>query len=148
MGAVTQITILDGLNVARTVDVWSDDGTPAGRLNWLQALLGPDTVNLVATDNRLPISSAPPYAATALGFQQITSLDSAAVLTVPASATFALISCAGGNVSWRDDGTAPTSSIGMFIYDAQPPQLFSGNLSVVKFIKAGSSPKLNVSYYS
>ena len=56
-----------------------------------------------------------------IGYQQITSLSSAASLTVPTTdkngsfqkPTFALIICETQNVRWRDDGTAPTASVGM-----------------------------------
>ena len=90
---------------------------------------------------------AAPYVATPLGYQQITSLSGAQTLTVPAGATFALIQAEAVDVRWRDDGIAPTASVGMLLPSGQPTQ-FSGDLSVLKFIQtSGGSATLNVSYY-
>lgn len=90
--------------------------------------------------------SSPPYPATPLGYQQITSLAAAAPLTIPGTATFALVQVEGADVRWRDDGTAPTSAIGMLL-TSSVPVVFSGDLSVLQFIQAQASSKLNVSYY-
>ena len=83
-----------------------------------------------------------------LGFQQLdaTALSAAVGLTVPPGANYALLIAETAGVRWRDDGTAPTSSVGMLI--AQDATLeYSGNLSMIKFIAASGSPLLNVSYY-
>jgi len=78
-----------------------------------------------------------------LGYQQLTPTSSTG-FTVPAGATLAVVTADTLTVWWRDDGTAPTSTVGMPIaigtYLA-----FVGNLSTVKFISA--SGHLNVSYY-
>ena len=102
-----------------------------------------------------------PYQWTPLGYQQIsaTTLGSATNLSPPANATFALIEVEGvagtDSVRWRDDGTAPTSTVGMLV-DAtnasttspQPaPFQYSGDLTKIQFIKAAGSPILNVSFY-
>jgi hypothetical protein len=82
-----------------------------------------------------------------LGYQQITSLSSAASLTVPSGATAALIVASTQNIRWRDDGTNPTASVGMpvlvdtyFTYD--------GDLNRIRFIEQSSGAVLNVSYYA
>lgn len=92
--------------------------------------------------------STSPYQATPKGYQQITALSGAQSLTVPAGATFAVISAEGANVRWRDDGTAPTASVGMLIYYGQPAVTFSGDLSVLQFIQTATGGILNVSYYA
>lgn len=89
------------------------------------------------------------------GYQQITSLSSAATLTVPAvdnhglvhKPTQALIRCETQAVRWRDDGTAPTASVGMPL--AVGDSLFyDGDLTRIQFIEQTASAKLNVAYYS
>jgi hypothetical protein len=49
----------------------------------------------------------------ALGYQQITNLSAAVGLTVPQGATRALIAPLSKDIRWRDDGVAPTASVGM-----------------------------------
>lgn len=82
-----------------------------------------------------------------LGYEQLSSLSSAASLTVPAGANFALITAETAAVRWRDDGTAPTASVGMPMATSDAPLQYSGTLSALQFIAQTGSPKLNVSYY-
>ena len=86
-----------------------------------------------------------------LGYQQISAATLAAAtgLTVPAGATVAVVidEVASTAVRWRDDGTAPTGAVGMYLPSGTYIN-FSGDLSVIKFILAtGGSPILNVAYY-
>ena len=49
---------------------------------------------------------------------------------------------------WRDDGTAPTATVGMLLSAGQT-QTFSGDLAALKFIQTGAGvATLNVSFYS
>ena len=90
-----------------------------------------------------------------IGYQQITSLSSAQTLTVPATdkngmnqkPTFALIVAETQNVRWRDDGTAPTASVGMPLVAGVPLQ-YDGDLTKIQFIEQSASAKLNISYYA
>jgi hypothetical protein len=90
-----------------------------------------------------------------LGYQQITSLSAATGLTVPAvdknglnqKPTFALIIAETQAVRWRDDGTNPTSSVGMPLAVGVPLQ-YDGDLSKIKFIEQTSGAVLNISYYA
>lgn len=84
---------------------------------------------------------------TALGYQQITSLSSATALTVPNGATKAVIKCETQAVRWRDDGTNPTSTVGMPMATTDAPFEYTGSLSAIKFIEQSASAKLNVAYY-
>ena len=84
---------------------------------------------------------------TCLGYQQITSLSSSTALTVPAGATLALIVPETQNVRWRDDGVAPTASIGMLV-PANSSMSYDGDLKAIRFIAATSGAILNVSYYA
>jgi hypothetical protein len=82
-----------------------------------------------------------------LGYQQITSLSSSTALTVPSGATLAVIVTEGYAVRWRDDGAAPTGSVGMPLAIGATLS-YDGNLQNIRFIEQASSAKLNVSYYA
>lgn len=82
-----------------------------------------------------------------LGFQAITSLSTAQSLTAPAGATHALVHAETNAVRWRDDGTAPTASVGMYLNTTDTPFFYSGTLSAVQFIAVSGSPVVNVLYY-
>ena len=82
-----------------------------------------------------------------LGYQQITSLSSAASLTPPQGATLALIVPETQNVRWRDDGTDPTASVGMPIFVGASLS-YDGDFNKIKFIEETASAKINVSFYA
>jgi len=82
---------------------------------------------------------------TPVGYEQITSLSSAASLTVPKNARWALVIPETQAVRWRDDDT-PTASVGMPLAVGQPLQ-YTGNLKAIKFIEQTASATLNVAYY-
>ncbi len=97
-----------------------------------------------------------------LGYQQIlnAALQSAASLTIPTLPTgtngvgLVVIQVEGGQVRWRDDGTAPTSSIGMILGSASGSAAelggeldYTGQVGALQFIDSGGTPILNVSYY-
>jgi hypothetical protein len=104
------------------------------------------------------------------GYQQITSgFDAVQALTVPSDANLAILQIYtndnDGAIRWRDDGTNPTSNVGMRfgtepkLHDHENGQddqfintetmLYHGNLSAFRFIQDnGNTPdELNVSYY-
>jgi len=87
-----------------------------------------------------------PAGLTALGYQQLTDLSSAAALTVPTGSTVALIQAESQSVRWRDDGTDPTTSVGM-VLSAGESIFFTGDLAGFSAIEVAASAKLNVSYY-
>ena len=84
--------------------------------------------------------------AVARGYQRITALVSSTALTVPGSATYAVI-VARKLVRWRDDGTAVTADAGMLLV---PNQYFEykGPLSAIRFIQVDPAAELDISYYS
>ena len=95
------------------------------------------------------------YTTTCLGYQQITSLSSAAGLTVPVvdpktgekmMPTKVVIVPETQAVRWRDDGTSPTSSVGMPLAVGQALE-YDGDMNRLKFIEQAASAKLNVAYY-
>jgi hypothetical protein len=90
-----------------------------------------------------------------LGYQQLATVSSATGLTVPSrdpisgmdvKANFALIVAETQDVRWRDDGTAPTSSVGMLLKAGTIFQ-YDGDLNKIQFIEVTGSAKVNISYY-
>jgi hypothetical protein len=92
---------------------------------------------------------------TRLGYQQITSLTSAASLTVPAvdlnglscKPAIAIIVPEGASVRWRDDDIDPSSTVGMPLAAGVTLQ-YDGDLTKIRFIEYGGTAKLNVTYYA
>ena len=90
-----------------------------------------------------------------MGYQQITSLSFATKLTVPqrdlnglvGTPRIAIITPETQGVRWRDDGTAPTASVGMPLAAGVTLQ-YDGDLTQIQFIEQAASAKLNVTYYS
>lgn len=90
-----------------------------------------------------------------IGYQQITSLSSAQSLTVPQRdlsglnqrPTFALITPLTAAVRWRDDGVAPTATVGMPLAAGVTLQ-YDGDLTRIQFIQNGGTAELNISYYA
>jgi hypothetical protein len=88
-----------------------------------------------------------------LGYGQVTSLSAAAHLPsvgspsqVPPAADTAFIVAQTQNVRWRDDGVAPTATIGQLLV-AGTPLVYTGDLATIQFIEVTASAALNVGYY-
>ncbi len=90
------------------------------------------------------------------GYQQIltATLASATSLTIPTSPTtayYAVIQCEGtfgtDYVRWRDDGVAPTSTVGMILNGGQEIDTTT-DLATIQFIVGAGAPILNISYYT
>ena len=126
----------------------------------LNSLMANGTYNCVdvSSSNPLPVtpsntSAAPlyvadaPYSYTALGCQQITSLSAAAPFaSIPTGAKLATVTPEVQPVRYRDDGTAPTASIGPLLY----PGLvwsYSGPLASIQFIQTAASATIDVCFY-
>jgi hypothetical protein len=84
-----------------------------------------------------------------LGYQQISAvtLATATSLTIPTGAVVAITQVDTAGVRWRDDGTAPTSAIGMQMLTGATVAFGGGSMTAVQFITVSGSPVLNVSYY-
>ena len=59
---------------------------------------------------------------------------------------YAIIQCQGGTVRWRDDGTAPTSTVGMSLATGEELD-YSGDLTMIRFISSAGTPILDISLY-
>jgi hypothetical protein len=90
-----------------------------------------------------------------IGYQQITSLSASSALTVPTvdanglacKPTLAIITPETAGVRWRDDGVAPTATVGMPLAAGVTLQ-YDGDLSRVRFIQQTAGAILNISYYA
>ena len=87
-----------------------------------------------------------------LGYQQLTNLSSAQALVLPptspvGSVRGAIVQVSGQAVRWRDDGTAPTATVGMTI-PVGGELRFDGDLSKVKFIEAAAGAVMDVTIYA
>lgn len=69
---------------------------------------------------------------------------------IPTGSTLAVVSIETANVRWRDDGAAPTASVGMPISAGAAPYTFMsiGRLSNLQFIAQSGSPVVNVAFYT
>jgi hypothetical protein len=104
------------------------------------------------------VSKAGPY--TPLGYCQITSLGSAVFLvtascatgSVPAGATIAEICVSTQTIRYRDDGVAPTTSVGMPVApnSSTLPNCFSYAIipmTAMQLIAVTGSPTIDISFY-
>ncbi len=67
---------------------------------------------------------------------------------IPTGARRARISIETAAARYRDDGTAPTASVGMPIPAGNwPPLDYDGDLTAIGFIAESGAPVLNVSFY-
>jgi len=57
-----------------------------------------------------------------------------------------LMQCNAGTARWRDDGVAPTSTVGMLMADGVLYQ-YNGDIAKIQFIKASGTPVLEASLY-
>lgn len=93
---------------------------------------------------------------TPAGYQQISAatLATAQNLTLPTLTVgqagmqvgYTLIQANGGAIRWRDDGTAPTASVGMLIADGGE-LTYTGDPTKIKLILSTSTPTADISYY-
>lgn len=83
------------------------------------------------------------------GYQQIT-VTAVQSLTIPAAcksnATLAVITAETQAVRYRDDGVAPTATVGMPLAVGTPIQ-YAGNISALQFIAQVAGGIVNVLYY-
>lgn len=85
-----------------------------------------------------------------MGFQQIASPAASTALTVPKGAKYAMFNisgAAGAQISFRDDGTAPTTTVGMLL-TLGTNYWYTGKLDAVRVINGTTAGTLNVSYYA
>lgn len=83
------------------------------------------------------------------GYSQITSLSSAAGIgTIPAGTRLIALQAESQNLRWRDDGTNPTTTVGMILAAGDVLWYDGTKQSSIKFIEVTATAKLNVSFYA
>ena len=84
------------------------------------------------------------------GYEQITAIGTSTAKALSYSsypaAAMALTQAEGDALRWRDDGTDPTSSVGMELADGDSIWYY-GDLESLKVIATTGTGILNVSYY-
>jgi hypothetical protein len=88
---------------------------------------------------------------TPLGYCQLTSIDSSTLISscsggIPAGATMAYVQPEAQAVRWRDDGTAPSATVGMPLAVGSA-LLYVGTLPALRVISQTAGAKLNVTFY-
>ena len=87
---------------------------------------------------------------------EVLAVSTSAVSLTPGTAKHAIIRVTGAPIRWRADGTAPTSTVGMyadvnqFIEWMELGNTYSGILRNIKFIRdtsAGADASLEVAYF-
>lgn len=87
------------------------------------------------------------YGPIAGSYQQLSITDSTAVsLTVPTGAYIAHIQAYDGALRYRDDGTAPTASVGMSVASTGDIW-YDGDLDAIQLISESGTVETNVLYY-
>jgi len=82
------------------------------------------------------------------GYQQLTNLTTAKLVTIPRGTNFAIIRCTGGDVRWRADGTPPTAGTGYPLYEGEELEYDSvQDLPGLTFIAMEGTPEVSLSYY-
>lgn len=82
-----------------------------------------------------------------LGYEQNVTLTTAKSLKPPKDTRVAIIQAVTQSVRWRDDGTAPTATVGMQLA-AGRDMLYVGDFTKLQFIEETATAELNVSYYN
>ena len=85
------------------------------------------------------------------GYQQIT-VTTVIGFTLPTLINgqpvgYAVIQCNGGVVRWRDDGVAPTATVGMSLPSGAELD-YSGEMTALVFILSSGTPILDITYYN
>jgi len=83
---------------------------------------------------------------TPVGYEQHVSFSGAAVPLKIKDSSYLLLQATGTAVRWRDDGTAPTATVGMQL-DANQDFWYTGDPKAIKAIGIDGSSVLNVSGY-
>jgi hypothetical protein len=85
-----------------------------------------------------------------VGFEQLSVTTAVGGSPITAGivdgASMALIQTTDQNIRWRDDGTDPTTTIGMQLADGSD-FWYTADLSAIKFIAETGTAKVNISTY-
>jgi hypothetical protein len=94
----------------------------------------------------LAASAQQPFSFTQMGYQQIVGPAAATNLTVPQGAKIIQVCVSTQAIRYRDDGVAPTSTVGIPVSAGTCFQ-YSGPLPLIQFIQQAATATIDVSYY-
>lgn len=87
------------------------------------------------------------------GYQQLTGVATSTALTIPTSIggnsckpNAVLLQAETQALRYRDDGTAPTATVGMILQTGQAPFYYDGDLNLFRVIQSTAGAILNVIY--
>lgn len=130
-GSGTNLTTTSVTGVIKVGDTVTGTGVPAGTTIVSQASGTSGGAGVYVTSAATTSSSA--------------SLTSGGI---PTGAQMVFLQAETANVRYRDDGGAPTASIGNLVVAGAGGQiLYGGTFSALRFIAASGSPLLNVAFY-
>lgn len=82
-----------------------------------------------------------------LGYQQLTSLATAVTVIPPAGTSLILITPEGAGVRWRDDGTAPTTTVGYPLNVGMELRYTATGMRRLQVVQQAASAVLNLAFY-
>lgn len=82
-----------------------------------------------------------------LGYQQVTSFSTVKGLNAPPGTTLALVTPSTNSVRWRDDGMAPSATVGYPLAAGQELQYDANGWATLQFIPQTGSSVLDILYY-
>jgi hypothetical protein len=78
--------------------------------------------------------------------QLCTSLVTVNTLTVPQGVDRVLIQAQSGPIRWRDDGGAPSATVGFYL-ESTDSVLYGGEIEKIRMIQVGTTAQVFASYY-
>lgn len=87
-----------------------------------------------------------------LGYSQLTSLGSSTLISsvtggIPAGTDTVVLQAETQNVRYRDDGSAPTASVGMILVAGTMYEFSVSQIAAMRVIEVTASAKLNITFY-
>ena len=82
-----------------------------------------------------------------LGYQALAVSSAAVSLTIPAQSRIVYLYVETNDIRWRDDGTAPTATVGSPL-KADTDLIYDSDLTKVRFIAQGADATVHCHYYA
>lgn len=117
----------------------------------LKAILAAAAVAVAAASSPAAAQTTAGQQLVSLGYCQLASIDASTLVSscaggIPAGAKYAYFVPEAQAIRYRDDGTAPTATVGQPVA-VGVSVLFGGNLSALRVISQTAGAKLNVLFY-
>lgn len=82
-----------------------------------------------------------------LGYQQLTNLVTAVSVVAPPGTSLILITPESAAVRWRDDGVAPTASVGYPLSVGMELRYTAGSMNRLQIIQQAANAVANLAFY-